>query len=112
MIMGFKMPQKLKEFFKLDKSRLIIFILILLLFPTTISYSTGPCRLFHSPGLAEYICHITKPAFILIPLALIDSLFYGYVPISSVINTFVLDLLISFILSYPLNVIYKRVERR
>lgn len=104
-----------KNFFKFNKSRWIIFIIIFLILPIPLVYPSSNCSLFSQSGMLQAICYIWLPCFLTIPFSIIESNM-GHVINSYFISTLpiflLFNIIISFILSYPLNLFYKKIRRK
>lgn len=105
-------------FFKFDKSRLIIFIILSLLYPFTIMYPCIRGEIFspNSRVCLTAIDHKVFPTILGIPFMFIDYIFYyKYVNPFYIIwslSSLVPNLIVSFILSYPLNLLYKKFFKK
>lgn len=96
-----------EEFFKFDKSRWTIFIIIFLLFPVPITYPSTPCKIFQEPGILQALCTVGPYPMI---FSLIVTIFDKYGGVNLIIS--LIDLIFSFILSYPINLIYKKIRKK
>lgn len=98
----------LRNFFYFNKSRWIIFIIIFLLFPIPITYYSSPCRLFHFPGPFQALCSVGPYPMIFSLLASIFDRYGGRINL----NFLLINVLFSFITSYLLDIVYRKVRIR
>ena len=105
-------------FFKFDKSRSIIFIILVLLYPFTIVYPRIRGEIF-SPNSRVCLAAIDYKVFstiLGIPFMFIDYFFYyKYVnPLYIIwsLSQLIPSVIISLVLSYPLNLLYKKFFKK
>jgi|SRR3989344_9167787 len=106
---------KIKEVFRFDKSRWVIFLIVSFLFPIPLTYPSSGCQLFHQPGMLQALCSILLPTFLTIPFSIIEygmgHIAYWYF-VSTLPTSLLSSLIISFVLSYPINLLYKKIKMK
>jgi len=92
-------------------------VIILLLLPIVHIYGNSPCGLLKPPGLLDAVCLTIYPMVIFITLGgITDVFFYGLSGlILFSIHLFIwliINSIIAFAVSYPINLCYRRFKRK
>lgn len=98
------------SFFKFDKSRIVIFVILFSLFPAEVQYPSTGCKIFEPPGILQAICTVGPYPML---FSLFVTVFDKYARTGFlIIFTMIIDFIISYTLSFPLNLVYKKLKSK